>query len=153
MTPVTRTSFEQSIAVAMSAAGTLYARVLLFMTIFLALTVSAAMAQSRPNGSETPAQLRERHADYLQQCLREWDAATHMTKQDWARTCRRVVDERVKYLLDRSKQDKGSRLPGRWRSLACSPVGLRVGSKSASHYACPRLVRHPMPDVPGSYAL
>lgn len=32
--------------------------------------------------------------DRLTQCLRDWDAATHMTRQQWARTCRRVVSDR-----------------------------------------------------------
>jgi hypothetical protein len=38
--------------------------------------------------------------DYLAQCLRDWDAATHMTKQEWARTCRRVAENRRKFLLE-----------------------------------------------------
>ena len=31
--------------------------------------------------------------DHLAQCLRDWDAGTHMTRQEWARTCRRVVGQ------------------------------------------------------------
>jgi hypothetical protein len=37
-------------------------------------------------------------ADYLAQCLRDWDAATHMTRQEWARTCRRVASNRAKFM-------------------------------------------------------
>ena len=85
----------------------------LFVPLLLVLSATAAMGQARLDGSETPAQLRERHADYLKQCMKDWDAATHMTKQEWAHTCRRVVDNRVKYLLDRSKQNSSSRLPER----------------------------------------
>jgi hypothetical protein len=81
----------------------------LFVPLLLVLSATAAMGQSRLDGSETPAQLRERHADYLRQCMRDWDAATHMTKEEWAHTCRRVVDNRVKYLIDRSKQEGSSR--------------------------------------------
>ena len=40
----------------------------------------------------------ERTVDPLTQCLRDWDAATHMTRQEWARTCRRVVSNRLKFL-------------------------------------------------------
>ena len=29
------------------------------------------------------------------QCMKDWDAKTHMTKQEWERTCRRVTDEPV----------------------------------------------------------
>jgi hypothetical protein len=36
-------------------------------------------------------------AEALAQSLKDWDAATHMTKQEWARVCRRVVDNRAKY--------------------------------------------------------
>jgi len=38
--------------------------------------------------------------DRLAQCLRDWDAATHMTRQEWARTCRRVVGERAQFTGD-----------------------------------------------------
>jgi hypothetical protein len=36
----------------------------------------------------------------FKQCLENWDAATHMTKREWERTCRRVVDARVKFLAE-----------------------------------------------------
>jgi len=39
--------------------------------------------------------------DRLAQCLRDWDAATHMTRQEWARTCRRVVSDRAQFMDDR----------------------------------------------------
>jgi hypothetical protein len=26
----------------------------------------------------------------MAECMRLWDAETHMTKQEWARTCRRI---------------------------------------------------------------
>jgi hypothetical protein len=38
--------------------------------------------------------------DPLTQCLRDWDAATHMTRQEWARTCRRVVDNRAQFIRE-----------------------------------------------------
>ena len=39
-------------------------------------------------------------ADGLEQCLRDWDAATHMTRQEWARTCRRVATSRSKFMRE-----------------------------------------------------
>src|SRR5262245_47810665 len=42
----------------------------------------------------------ERKVDYLAQCLGDWDTGTHMTRQEWARTCRRVVGARVQLLRD-----------------------------------------------------
>lgn len=38
--------------------------------------------------------------DPLTQCLRDWDAATHMTRQEWARTCRRVVGNRAQFIRE-----------------------------------------------------
>ncbi len=34
--------------------------------------------------------------DHLAQCLRDWDRGTHMSRQEWSRTCRRVVSARNK---------------------------------------------------------
>jgi hypothetical protein len=49
------------------------------------------------------AKASDKGAEYLAQCLRDWDAATHMTKQEWARTCRRVVEGRVKFMREQMK--------------------------------------------------
>jgi hypothetical protein len=43
----------------------------------------------------------EAKVDPMVQCLRDWDAGTHMSRQDWARTCRRVVTNRAKLLRER----------------------------------------------------
>ena len=43
---------------------------------------------------------KERIANYMAQCLNDWDAATHMTKPDWARVCKRVIDNRAKFLRE-----------------------------------------------------
>ena len=56
---------------------------------------------SNPN---TPEQIRKRGADWLAQCLQDWDAATHMTKKDWQRVCRRVAGERINELIKQTKQ-------------------------------------------------
>lgn len=37
---------------------------------------------------------------YFAQCMRDWDAETHMTRQEWSRTCRRVVDNREKFMRE-----------------------------------------------------
>jgi len=36
----------------------------------------------------------------MAQCVKDWDAGTHMTKQEWARVCKRVIDNRVKFLRE-----------------------------------------------------
>jgi hypothetical protein len=43
-------------------------------------------------------------ASHIAQCMQDWDAATHMTKQEWARTCRRVVRDRIEFRLDQTKR-------------------------------------------------
>jgi hypothetical protein len=56
---------------------------------------------AKPDASAKPdAKKTESSADYLAQCLRDWDAATHMTRQQWARTCRRVVSNRIKFMSE-----------------------------------------------------
>jgi hypothetical protein len=52
-------------------------------------------AAAKPDPKKT-----ESSTDYLAQCLRDWDAGTHMTRQEWARTCRRVANNRTKFLSE-----------------------------------------------------
>ena len=50
--------------------------------------------------------IRSRGAQWLASCLNDWDRATHMTKQEWARTCQRVTRERVKFLVEQNEIDR-----------------------------------------------
>jgi hypothetical protein len=59
---------------------------------------------SKPSAADTPDQIRKRGADWLAQCLQDWDAATHLTRKEWQRVCRRVAGERVNELLKQAKQ-------------------------------------------------
>jgi hypothetical protein len=43
-------------------------------------------------------------ADGLEQCLRDWDRGTHMTRQEWARTCRRVSANRSKFMREQPEK-------------------------------------------------
>jgi hypothetical protein len=46
---------------------------------------------------------------WFKDCLKDWDKGTHMSKNDYARTCRRVVENRVKALIeDRQAEQKRS---------------------------------------------
>jgi hypothetical protein len=60
-------------------------------------TIAAA-----PN-KETPEQIKERGRAWFRQCMEDWDIATHMTKVEWERTCRRVATERTKFLMDQPR--------------------------------------------------
>jgi hypothetical protein len=73
--------------------------------ILILLSGGAALAQ--PVQSTTPAaktaqeirEIDERVAFWLKTCLGDWDQATHMSMSEWKTTCRRVSDERRKFLL------------------------------------------------------
>ena len=57
----------------------------------------------KPGDKDTQEQIRDRGKAWFQQCMQDWDTATHMTKVEWERTCRRVALERTKFLIDQSK--------------------------------------------------
>ena len=59
-----------------------------------------AAGQSEPGDPKSRGQARDHGAKHLAYCMRDWDAATHMTKEEWARTCRRVVKDRFQFRLD-----------------------------------------------------
>lgn len=48
-------------------------------------------------------EINERKDKYYAECMQLWDPETHMTKKEWAQTCRRITDERTKFLLDQLK--------------------------------------------------
>ena len=75
------------------------------------MEVLAALPPASPGGAKTdakadaarkpgPDKTAQRKVDHLAQCLRDWDAGTHMTRQEWARTCRRVVSNREQFLRE-----------------------------------------------------
>jgi len=76
--------------------------VLLASSLLLIVADGAAYAQSGSSPAATPKAptIEQRTAEYYAQCMKYWDADTHMTKQEWSRTCRRVNDERVKFRVE-----------------------------------------------------
>ena len=72
------------------------------LLIGLATAAVIAIALTRPAGAQTTEGTTEaqsgRGAVYLAQCLKGWDAATHMSKQEWARACQRLVRERGEFM-------------------------------------------------------
>ena len=50
--------------------------------------------------AERRAVLDEHISHWFKTCLEDWDAATHMTRQEWKVTCQRVADERRTFLLE-----------------------------------------------------
>jgi hypothetical protein len=87
-------------SVASSQSGTPPDEELSPMEIIAALA-PASPASVKPDAKSDAAKKAkagEAKVDPLAQCLRDWDAGTHMSRQDWARTCRRVVNNRAKLL-------------------------------------------------------
>src|SRR6516165_6924779 len=56
------------------------------------------------SGTTSEEEIRTKTAQWRDECLRDWDVQTHMTKKQWADTCQRVVGNRVQWLRDRGKQ-------------------------------------------------
>ncbi|HJZ34350.1 MAG TPA: hypothetical protein VKF35_24760 [Hyphomicrobiaceae bacterium] len=70
-----------------------------------------ATAEARTSATEadcqgSPDQIRACGNRWYNDCLADWDTQTHMSKREYGRVCRRVADERVKFLLEqRSNED------------------------------------------------
>jgi hypothetical protein len=66
--------------------------------------------------AQRPDQTNEdRIAEWFKTCMDDWDRTTHMTKAEWRTTCRRVADERGRFVAEQQsrgnlpKTDKKSR--------------------------------------------
>jgi len=70
-----------------------------------ATSSSAARTPQTPSAPTHPGRAtssdRELIAQYLADCLKDWDAATHMTKKEWAVVCQRVVNSRANFRLEK----------------------------------------------------
>jgi hypothetical protein len=83
----------------------------------LVLAYSGAQAQSAGQAeraaSSLPKPAPERHEPakdisarteaWFKDCKQGWDAATHMTKRDYERTCRRMAQERMNFMREWEK--------------------------------------------------
>jgi hypothetical protein len=65
---------------------------------------SVLAATPKSTERDSPEQLRKRGADWLAQCVKDWDAETHMTKKDWQQVCRRVAADRINELIKQAKK-------------------------------------------------
>ena len=73
----------------------------LISAVALAIFATSAVAQN----TTRQATKRPMHNEFLldeearvQECMKQWDRSTHMTKQEWEVTCRRVAKERIQHL-------------------------------------------------------
>jgi hypothetical protein len=65
-----------------------------------------AMTVPKGDCRSSAEEIRSCGEAWFKDCLNDWDSATHMSKQDYARTCRRVVENRVKALIDQNRSDR-----------------------------------------------
>jgi len=43
---------------------------------------------------------------YFNDCAKDWDTSTHMTRVEWERTCRRVATERVRFRIQQQTEPR-----------------------------------------------
>jgi hypothetical protein len=65
-------------------------RVAIIAMLSVVLGAGAALAQSSPTAPAKAPLAKESRAARVAECMQLWDAATHMTKREWANTCERI---------------------------------------------------------------
>ena len=63
---------------------------LLQLTVALLVAAIIVIGLTNPSGAQTSPH----NQNLFEQCMRDWDRATHMTKKQWAGACQRVLQER-----------------------------------------------------------
>ena len=72
----------------------------------LITTIDTAQAQPGAAVTKSEEELIKRNFD---QCMKDWDASTHMTKRDWERVCRRVATDRGKFRKQQEQEQPAQR--------------------------------------------
>jgi hypothetical protein len=95
----------------------------LLLASSLVVANGAVFAQ---NSSSTQSQ--KLYFEYLDACMTDWDAATHMTKEELRHTCQRVANERAKFRLSKMKAGSPSKGSAIKRAVvirtACHSCGM-----------------------------
>lgn len=72
------------------------------MTRKIPLALLAGLAVAVPAAAEDAPTPRDRPmylgTEPLESCISRWDAGTHMTKEAWRESCKRISEERGTYL-------------------------------------------------------
>jgi hypothetical protein len=76
------------------------------LTIGLVIVSLIVIGLTNPSGAQTTGGVRAENAPsslgdkatLFSLCLQDWDVETHMTKQEWAGACQRLLLERGDYL-------------------------------------------------------
>jgi hypothetical protein len=75
-------------------------------------TPNLSILPSAPAAQGPDQTIEARIAEWFKTCMSDWDQATHMTKAEWRATCRRVADERGRFVAEQQSMDlmsKGDR--------------------------------------------
>jgi hypothetical protein len=70
---------------------------------------AAPAAGPKPDCRGTREEIRACGEAWFKDCVKDWDKGTHMSKQDYARTCRRVVENRVKALVEQRRTEEAQK--------------------------------------------
>ena len=78
-------------------------------SLLLATGADAAGGREPRDPSKIPAaakpdEIAGQFAQQLEQCMNDWEPATHMTKLEWRRTCERVVQDRLEVMQQRARE-------------------------------------------------
>jgi hypothetical protein len=64
-----------------------------------------------PHRQSLPQSRQKVHDSAVADCMQMWDSGTHMTKQEWGRTCKRVQTRLDNLKLDALMPEAGKRVP------------------------------------------
>jgi hypothetical protein len=73
---------------------------------FVITAIGTAQAQTSTPVAKSEEELIKSNFD---QCMKDWDATTHMTKRDWERVCRRVATDRGKFRKQQEQEQPAQR--------------------------------------------
>ena len=76
---------------------------------------SPKLSKPSPPAQQSAQTTEARIAEWFKTCMADWDRATHMTKAEWRTTCRRVADERGRFVAEQQSLDnlpKTDKKPG-----------------------------------------
>jgi hypothetical protein len=70
-------------------------------SFFAVLALGALCTPGQSSMAQVLTVEEQQMADtYFNQCAKDWDTFTHMTRAEWERTCRRVATDRVRFKID-----------------------------------------------------
>ena len=90
---------RRGVLVAPAAADVRLPATLMRFTIGLIVGILIVVGLTNPSGAQTftSSTAGEHNATLFKRCLHDWDAATHMSRQEWSAACHRLLLQRGEY--------------------------------------------------------